>query len=389
MNEIYENYDQYLTRYPALTTKSIKAYEYTANAIQKMDQVLSSMDFEERDGETILRYLEEEIQPVPFHAYLKRYIYKKAKPGIPFAEMTDAEYQAIIKGAFRENRTPFSWNPTSKKPGSIIRRWMESDRVKRATVFLLGFGLRMSEEDVSEFLMKGILETDFNLYRLEEAVCWHCFHCGKRYPEYLMLMNRIKNEGDHQKKQFGYWEEVGRNPENYLFDEDKLIGYAGYLSNRQSDDQAVCLDEFRKLCQEAGKFCDDTKGDLPSRIENHFCSGIPRDRKGNLQRVGDSLLARSFFYRKMSRQRIDAILRGKQLVNRFDLITLQFFIHSQKDMSPNKRRDAFIYAVNRSLTGCRMTCLLFSNPYEAFVTMCLMTDDPLEVYSAVWETSYE
>ena len=49
MNEIYENYDQYLTQYPTLTYKSIQAYEYTANAIRKMDQILSSMDFEEKD----------------------------------------------------------------------------------------------------------------------------------------------------------------------------------------------------------------------------------------------------------------------------------------------------------------------------------------------------
>lgn len=393
MNDIYENYDQYLTNYPTLTSNSVQAYEYTANAIRKLDQALSSLDFEERDVETILSYLEQDIHPVPFHAYLKRYIYKKAVPDTAFSQMEDAEYQEIIKESFRENRTPFAWQPTRKKPGSIIKRWLTADRVKRETVFLLGFGLRMKNEDVSDFLMKGILQTDFNMYNLEEAVCWHCFHCGKRYPEYLRLLDRIREEADQGSSssvnRSRYWEAVAQNPESYLFDEDKLIGYAGYLARRQEDDRTVCLEEFQALCQEAGKLCQTEKGDLPSRIENQFCSGIPRDKKGNLQKIGDSLLAKSFLYQKMSRQRIDAILRGRQQVNRFDLITLTFFICSGKGTVPNQRRDAFIFAVNRSLIRCRMTCLLFSNPYEAFVTMCLMADDPLEVYSAVWELSYE
>ena len=216
MNDIYENYDQYLTNYPTLTSNSVQAYEYTANAIRKLDQALSSFDFEERDVETILSYLEQDIHPVPFHAYLKRYIYKKAVPDTAFSQMEDAEYQEIIKESFRENRTPFAWQPTRKKPGSIIKRWLTADRVKRETVFLLGFGLRMKNEDVSDFLMKGILQTDFNMYNLEEAVCWHCFHCGKRYPEYLRLLDRIREEADQggssSVNRSRYWEAVAQNP---------------------------------------------------------------------------------------------------------------------------------------------------------------------------------
>ncbi len=397
MKNIYENYDQYLTNYPTLTCKSVQAYEYTANAIRKLDQALSSLEFEERDVETVLSYLEQEISPVPFHAYLKRYIYRKADPGIEFSRMEDAQYQAMIKGAFRENRTPFAWKPTAKKPGSIIRKWLTSDRVKRETVFLLGFGLRMNEEDVSDFLMKGILQTDFNMYDPQEAVCWHCFHCGKRYPQYLELMEKIRaqtaNEGreenSRERTNSRYWESLAKNPESFLFDESKLIDYAVYLSRRQDLDNNVCHEEFRQLCEEAGSLCEDDKGDLPSRIEKYFCVGIPKDKKGNLKRVRDSFLARAFLYQKMSRQRIDAILRKKQTVNRFDLITLAFFIYSRKEMQPDDRRDAFIFEINHILIRCRMSCLLFSNPYEAFVTMCLMADDPLEVYSAVWESSYE
>ena len=29
------------------------------------------------------------------------------------------------------------------------------------------------------------------------------------------------------------------------------------------------------------------------------------------------------------------------------------------------------------------------NPYEAFILMCIVSDDPLDTFAAVWEKSYE
>ena len=393
--EIYIDYDNYLNQYPTLHAGSVKAFEYTRRAIRKMDRALSSMEFEERDAECIFSYLLHEVDLVSFGDYLKRYIYQKAEIRKPFEEVTLREYQDMVRESFRENRTPFSWQPGSRKPGSIIKRWLTQQKVLRRTVFLIGFGLRMSEKDVSDFLTRGIHETDFNFYDPRETLCWHCYHCGKRYPDYLALLEKAesavqKESGLDQPSpnRVRYWETVGENPEAYLFDEDKLMGYLAYLDKEQDRSRTGLMKEYRDLLKKVGDMCDEDGGDLPSRIENRFCSGIPKDRRYNLTRIGESALAEVFMHQKMSRQRIDAILKGRRMADRFDLVTLLFFIHSQKDTEANKRRDQFIFEANELLIRCHMTCLLFSIPYEAFIIMCLMTDDPLAAYSEVWEMSY-
>lgn len=397
-NMIYNNYDCYLNQYPTLSAGSIKAFEYTRKAIRRMDQVLSSVEFEDGDAESIFSFLLHEVDVICFGDYLKRYIYRKSGSRKPFEDFSLREYQDMIRESFRDNRTPFSWQPVSRKPGSIIKRWLTQQTVFRQTVFLIGFGLRMNDKDVSDFLTKGIRETDFNFYDPKEVVCWHCFHCGKRYPDYRELMEKAGYSGNNtweagrvsvpSADRTRYWEMVGQNPEAYLFDEDKLLPYLSYLRMHEDQNRSFLHEEYRALYHRLGKICHEGRGDLPSRIENRFCSGIPRDRRDNLTRIKDSALAETFMQQKMSRQRIDAVLKGRRDPDRFDLITFLFFIYSQMEMEPNQRRDRFIFEVNDILIRCHMTCLLFAIPYEAFVIMCLMTDDPLAAYSEVWEMSY-
>ena len=86
---------------------------------------------------------------------------------------------------------------------------------------------------------------------------------------------------------------------------------------------------------------------------------------------------------------MNMLLRKERFVNRFDLITLMFFLYSEKEGLPDRRRDAFIRETNQMLTDCRMKELYFTNPYEAFIVLCLMTDDPLTTYGDVWEMSYK
>ena len=52
--------------------------------------------------------------------------------------------------------------------------------MKRETVFLLGFGLRMSTEDVSDFLTRVLREQDFDFHNPEEVIYWYCYrnHLG-------------------------------------------------------------------------------------------------------------------------------------------------------------------------------------------------------------------
>ena len=88
---------------------------------------------------------------------------------------------------------------------------------------------------------------------------------------------------------------------------------------------------------------------------------------------------------------MNEILTGGAEVSRFDLITLNFFVFSQElDAYPQAvtRYSAFCDSTNGILNRCSMGELYIQNPYECFVLMCILSNDPLGVYADVWERSY-
>ncbi|MCC8141469.1 MAG: hypothetical protein LIO56_02900 [Lachnospiraceae bacterium] len=123
-----------------------------------------------------------------------------------------------------------------------------------------------------------------------------------------------------------------------------------------------------------------------------ICSAIPVDRHGNLTPGKASGLNDQFSGKRFSRQHIHDILTGKAEINRFDLITLNFFVFSQKTeefSSAEQRYGSFIDSTNNILEECFLGPLYIANPYECFVLMCILSDDPLGTYADVWELSYE
>ena len=92
----------------------------------------------------------------------------------------------------------------------------------------------------------------------------------------------------------------------------------------------------------------------------------------------------------MSRQRISQILNHKQRIQRFDLISLLFFIYAEtvEPDWPTERFLQFIDKANELLIHNHMLGIYPVNPYDAFVLMCLLTEFPLDVYNEIWEMSY-
>ena len=129
----------------------------------------------------------------------------------------------------------------------------------------------------------------------------------------------------------------------------------------------------------------------PSDMEKVICSGIPINAMGNLKKMSASILAKHFSQKRFSRQRITNILNHKFPVERFDLITIEFFIISQEmaDEDPYNRYHAFLKEIQEILLRCGMSEIYIVNPYESFILMCLLTDCPLAVFSEIWEKSYE
>ena len=110
-----------------------------------------------------------------------------------------------------------------------------------------------------------------------------------------------------------------------------------------------------------------------------ICSGIPINKMGNLKKMSASILAKHFSQKRFSRQRINNILNHKFPVERFDLITLEFFVISQEmaEDDPYTRYRHFLEEIQEILARCEMSEIYIVNPYE-----CFPSDVPADRLSA-------
>ena len=384
----------------------VQDYEFTRKAAQRFRQVVSLDSFEDEDADVIFHYLYKEMELVSFGDYLKRYIYERAELEEPFLEVPQEVYKDIIMESFKETYTPKSMNPTSTKLSALVNNWLNQASVKRETVFLLGFGLRMTVEDVSDFLTRVLKEQDFDFYNPEEVIYWYCY-CGQcGYHKAEELKKRYETLTPDRSR------EGTVLPDAFLFldSEEKLMEYLAFLKAKCDDPmseksrayQEFCtlLEHTKGIIAEMYQKDEEEKGGskvwtadkiTPSDVEKVICSGIPINKMGNLKKMSASILAKHFSQKRFSRQRITNILGHKLPVERFDLITLEFFIVSQEmqDDDPYDRYHHFLEEIQDILLRCGMSEIYIVNPYECFLLMCLLTDCPLAVFSEIWEKSYE
>lgn len=383
--------------------KTIRDYDYTRKAVRRLYKTVTGDDFKDMDVIRIYHCLLSEMELVSFKDYLKRYLYEEAGFDCEFHEVSDRDYAEVIMDSFEQNMAPHSFTPTSVRWKVTVQRWLSQDNVQRSTVLLLGFGLRMSEEDVSEFLTKVLKETDFDPEDPWEMICRYCFAKDLRYAEAYRLYEKAE-----------HWTETKPGlpvTENVLKadpTEENLMRYLWNLRRnrvrimRQNALKDNFMYLYRQCCELiAGMYQDDANisasgktwkaADIkPSDVEKVLCDGMPVTKNRNLQKMAGSLLHRHFEQRRLTRQRLEGILKGERTIDRYDLITLQFFISSQnEDDEPALRTRYFIDDINEILESCGMMRLYLANPYEAFVLMCLLTDFPLMTYYDVWQMSYE
>ena len=285
-------------------------------------------------------------------------------------------------------------------------------------VVLLGFGLNMSADDVNLFLAKALREPEINPKNPFEVICWYCY---KKHFNYLkfeklwedyneMPVNAIDSVSADGEQTIGV-----RNSMYDIRDDRMLMAHlsklkAGKNISVMSAAAKACFDtlygEARDLIAKMYNSEPDTAQQSGSRsrkkavtrhditesdMEQVLCSAIPKDHHGNLTPGKRSKLNEQFAGKRFSRQRISDILAGRAEVTRFDLITLNFFIFSQKlDVypDPKQRYVQFQDAVDELLEKCFMGKMYVQNPYECFVLMCILSDDPLATYADVWEMSF-
>lgn len=427
-----------------MSESDIKDFDFTEAAWESLYDAVDDTVFLEQDAEVIYNSLKHRLKFIPFGDYLKRYIYLKAGLEEPFAEVPLKEYQMIIKSAFSDNHTPPSFAPTTAKLSALSKNWLTQQTVKRNVVFLLGFGLNMSVEDVNMFLTKALREPEINPKNPFEVICWYCYKNKYNYLKFEKLWELYNNTPANSVDMGLIYSEHTIGVRNSMFsvhDDATLIAHISKLKtsdnvSRISVTARECFDklydEARDLIAELYNQTEDeehsdalfeyqdklsrsdrlfdcekierikrfreekrtfTRDDITeSDIEHIICAAIPTDRHGNLTPSKASKLNEQFASKRFSRQRIGEILSGNAEITRFDLITLNFFVFSQKlNVYPEakQRYMQFLESTNKILEECFMGSLYIQNPYECFVLMCILSLDPLGTYADVWELSYE
>ncbi|MBR4867737.1 MAG: hypothetical protein IKU10_01150, partial [Clostridia bacterium] len=225
----------------------IRDFDFTDAAWDSLYNAVDDRAFLNQDAEVIYQSLRHRLRFISFGDYLKRYIYLKAGLEQPFGEVPLKEYQYIIKSAFADRYTPASFTPTTAKLSALSKNWLTQQTVKRNVVFLLGFGLGMSVEDVNSFLTKALREPEINPKDPFEVICWYCYKNNYNYLKFEKL-----------------WERYNETPANALnielFCDDRTIGVRNDMYSVYSDASLIThvsklktLDNVSKMSMTARK----------------------------------------------------------------------------------------------------------------------------------------
>jgi len=388
----------------------INSIDFTKRSINAFYDTVDLADFIEKDADVIFNFLKKRIRLIPFGDYLKRYIFIKTGMRGVYNDIDIKVYQRIIIDSFHENSTPKSFNETTSKISALSKNWLSQASANRSTVFLLGFGLNMNQDDVSEFLTKVLRERDFNYKNPIEVIYWYCFREGYKYPKVLELMERHVESQCFEDLDLLKGGTIGAREIAYeISDDNDLLRYLAKLKsdNHTGMYSVTAYKWFSDLylkckCIIAEFYTADEQEKRSSRVwssdnitesdvEKVICCGMPFNQSGNLEKFSASRLAECFINKRLSRKRIAELQTKAVLVDRFDLITLNFFLFSQDEKYISDRKNRFIAFVDRTdeiLAECMMGELYLTNPYECFITMCILSDCPLATYSDVLEISY-
>ena len=415
--------------------------EFTVHSEDAFYDAVDAKAFFDRDSDIIYEHLMNKMTLKPFGAYLKRYIFRTAGFTGDFHAVDLKEYQQIIIESFAENNTPKSFTESSAKLSALAKNWLTQTAVNRKVVFLLGFGLGMRTKDVSDFLVHALNERDFNFKDPFEVICWYCYDHGYKYPKYVQLMDLyadlpwqgkqylltdasigirdLFHRVDTEEELLGRLAEIKAENAGQMFSvsaaahfsrlyaetkeiiahqytEDNIAAAnraaKDYLEKMKNSSMLTFEEKNRqvqKLRASARRFCADDINEAD--VEKFLCCGVPYDGKGNLLRFSKSTLAKHFSSKRMSRQHIYDILTRRVGVDRFDLITLNFFIFAMDERETDNKTRFFRFTqdTNKMLDACSLGRLYIANPYECFLQMCLLSDCPMGVYADVLEKSFE
>lgn len=379
----------------------LSSLEFTDDACKILETTFNNPQFNTSGvSKLIYNQLMNEVLKVSFCDYLKRYIYHKAELRGSYTSIPDEEYKQIIINAFKENRTPASFNPQNTgRVSTVAKNWVTQKYTRRISVFLLGFGLKMSEDDVNEFLTKALREPAINPKDPFEALCSYCYKNGYDFVHFSNLYETYKKGLPITDTIIFESTESKRKQMSDCYSDDNIINFC--LSLKENNSMSVISKTaksiFDSLITECCKLISDSDAHIKSGskgislfdVEKYLYSQIPTDNNMNLLPINESSFGNIFRNKRLTRQRLSDILSSGSPVNSSDLITLNFLKYSFKDNSNSLQFEKFIKSTNEILSKCAMGQLNPTNPYESFILMCMMTPEPLKTYNEVWKIGYE
>ena len=392
--------------------------EFTKKAEKSIGAVINAEDFQGQSAEKIYEYLLRQKSHVTFCDHLKRYVYENGHFDKTFGDVTLNEYAERIIASFKANNTPLSLQPTTRKPMATVKKWLTQSSVSRTVIFQLGFGLKMKVQEVDAFLKKAISESTFNMADHEEVIYQYCFYNQLPYSKAISLLEyywSIETPAATVSHVKGF--RIGE-----MTSDEELYKYLQFLknqvryeskNNKAYDYFDILLGRVRSLIASERRFTnnahviadisENTKGLKTSAISNQIVeetiySGISYNEDMNLQSMGDSTLKDIFGRYRLSRSRMSSLQKRKIKVERYDLITLLFVIYANEhnteeygispEADPKDLCMRFTEEANRILTQCGMIHLYPVNPYESFILLCLLSEDPWESFCETWTQSY-
>lgn len=383
---------------------TVRTYDYTKYAYYRIEDTICKEDFEDKDADEIIKLLKEKTEQVDFSDYLKRYLYRNSRLTCPVDEVTEQKYKEMLEEAFEKNAAPYHFEKRVKK-SQVIGRWLNG-KISRTSMFVLGFGLGMTDIDVSEFLMKVLKEQDFNFSNKEETVYWFCYRNHLPYKAALQILSECES-GDAEAFSEKTWQLLRNDPKQLLIDEINLKKYVTSLANsdEQTDEKRVsAYREFMRLYQECRKLLairdnedkeaepgeEALTGIGPADLEEFLYGALGKDENGNVKsNKSEDGLGKYLWANKLTRQRIASILKStpdKNSITRYDLITLNFIIYSEKEYQGDyqiSRCDDYIDDTNQILEKCGFYRIYPVNPYELLILICLVAVMPMDAFTEV------
>lgn len=371
---------------------------YTLNAWKNISDTVETESFASMDADAIFSVLLRSIREIPFREYLKRYLYRRTELLEPFPSVSVNEYQDIIVSAFRESATPCSFGAQTTRLPQAARNWLTRDDVSRDSVLLMGFGLYMSEEDVGAFLTKALHGPLPDADDAQEAICLYCYRHGYRFAKYRQLMDLYgRMDGEADLHLIAETQPAGRAQSQIVIREDtELLSHLLEVKRRGGPTRSRwrAAETFAELYGKTRELLKDPlafSSPGPRSLERVLSAGVPVKSHGNLVPERMALSSLGFARRRVSRQRIHRLLNGVQAPNRYDLLTLVFFLTCWQTQDAENRRavlDGFISGADKMLAGCGFGGIYAADPFDAFLILCVLTCDPLGTYSDVMEAAY-